>query len=258
MATWSDNEVLQLINFWGEEGVEEQLEGAKRNKHIYEKISKALAKNGIHKSGDQCRAKMKKLKMDYCNVKDKNGKTGRGRSIWKYFAALDAIMGHRPATKPPVLLDTAAEQLVASSAVDDVSEEDELEETIADDGSSASTSTTESDCKQLQSQNSTASMGIKGRCRKRTVEEKMESVMKKLVKDVDAQHKSHEMFLMMEEKRMKFEADQRKQEKEFQLQMMSMIFGRHGPHTPPAARPAYSPQATTNSFDPCGQFQGYN
>ena len=74
--TWSDNEVLQLINFWGEEGVQQQLEGAKRNKHVYEKISNALARNGIRKSGDQCRAKMKKMKIDYRNVKDKNGKTG--------------------------------------------------------------------------------------------------------------------------------------------------------------------------------------
>ena len=73
---WSDNKVLQLINFLGEEGMQEQLEGAKRNKHVYEKISKALAKNSIPKSSDQCRAKMKKLKMDYGNVKDKNGKSG--------------------------------------------------------------------------------------------------------------------------------------------------------------------------------------
>ena len=49
---------------------------------------------------------------------------------------------------------------------------------------------------------------------------------------------------------MKFEAEQKKQEREFQLQVMSMIYGRHSPRTPPAARPVYSPQATTNSFDP--------
>ena len=122
MAMWSDNEVLQLINLWGEEGVQEQLEGGKRNKHVYEKISKALGKIGIYKSGDQCRAKMKKLKMDYRKVKDKNGKTGRRTAIWKYFEALDVILGHSPATVPPVLLDTAAEQLVVSSAVDDESE----------------------------------------------------------------------------------------------------------------------------------------
>ena len=78
----------------------------------------------------------------------------------------------------------------------------------------------------------------------------MDSVMKKVVKDVvDAQQKSAEMFLAMEEKCMKFEAEQRKQEREFQLQTMSMICGRHSPHTPPPARPTciYSPQTTTDS-----------
>ena len=182
MAMWSDNEVLQLINLWGEEGVQEQLVGAKRNKHAYEEISKVLGKIGIHKSGDQCRAKMKKLKMDYRKVKDRNGKTGRGTAIWKYFEALNAIFGHRPATAPPILLDTAAEQLFASSAVEDESEVEEtlaneVEETAADDdGSLSSTSTTESDGKQSQSKNSTTSTGIKGRAQKRTTEEKIESV----------------------------------------------------------------------------------
>ena len=71
-----------------------QLEGSKRNKHVYEKISKTLARNGIHKSSDQCRTKMKKLKTDYHKVKDKNGKTGRGRSIlkhWTLFWATDQL-----------------------------------------------------------------------------------------------------------------------------------------------------------------------
>ena len=120
-----------------------QLEGSKRNKHVYEKISKTLARNGIHKSSDQCRAKMKKLKTDYRKVKDKNGKTGRGRSIWKYFDALDAILGHRPATKPPLLLDTAAEEMiVASTIITTDAGESESEESPVDDGSSSTTTTT--------------------------------------------------------------------------------------------------------------------
>ena len=128
--------------FLGEEGVQAQLEGSKRNKHVYEKISKTLARNGIHKSSDQCRAKMKKLKTDYRKVKDKNGKTGRGRSIWKYFDALDAILGHRPATKPPLLLDTAAEEMIVASTIITTESEEESEESPVDDGSSSTTTTT--------------------------------------------------------------------------------------------------------------------
>ena len=55
---------------------------------------------------------------------------------------------------------------------------------------------------------------------------------------------------------MKFEAEQRKQEREFHLHMMSMICGRHSPHVPPGVRPIYSPQATSHSaFDLYGHFQ---
>lgn len=78
MLNWSDEEVAQLIELWGEEGVQEQLEVAKRNRHVYEKIAKELQKVGSEKSADQCHAKMKKLKLDNRKVKDKHNKTFRG------------------------------------------------------------------------------------------------------------------------------------------------------------------------------------
>ena len=49
----------------GEEGIQEQLEGAKRNKHVYENIASELQKKDIDKTGEQSRANMKKLKLDY-------------------------------------------------------------------------------------------------------------------------------------------------------------------------------------------------
>ena len=45
-GNWSDREVLHLIELWGEEGMQEQLEGAKRNKHIYERLAAQLGKIG--------------------------------------------------------------------------------------------------------------------------------------------------------------------------------------------------------------------
>ena len=94
---------------------------------------------------------MKKLKTDYRKVKDKNGKTGRGRSIWKYFDALDAILGHRPATKPP-LLDTAAEEMIVASTIITTESEEESEESSVDDGSSSTTTTTTEGDDKLSSQ----------------------------------------------------------------------------------------------------------
>ena len=49
---WSDTEMFKLIEVWGEEGKQEQLEGSKRNKHVYE-LSSELAKHGIVKNGEQ-------------------------------------------------------------------------------------------------------------------------------------------------------------------------------------------------------------
>ena len=38
---------------------------------------------------------------------DNNNETGRGWKTCKYYSLLDSILGHRPATVPPCLLDTA-------------------------------------------------------------------------------------------------------------------------------------------------------
>ena len=78
VANWSDSEVITLIELWGEEGIQEQLEGAKRSKHVYEKLGRELQKTGSDKTAEQCKAKIKKLKLDYRKVKDKHNKTGEG------------------------------------------------------------------------------------------------------------------------------------------------------------------------------------
>ncbi len=39
-------------------------------------------------------------------VVDNNKETGRGRKTCKFFSELDSILGHCPATVPPVVLDT--------------------------------------------------------------------------------------------------------------------------------------------------------
>ena len=51
-TNWTDAEVFRLIQVWSEEGIQEQLEGAKRNKHIYEQLVEDLAIYGIEKQGN--------------------------------------------------------------------------------------------------------------------------------------------------------------------------------------------------------------
>ena len=106
---WRDNECCKLIALWGEENVQAQLEGCRRNKHTYENISKEMSDAGYSKSVVQCRDKVKKLNQEYKNVKHKNNPNGTGRTDWKFYDKVNEILGNKPATKPPVLIDTSSE-----------------------------------------------------------------------------------------------------------------------------------------------------
>ena len=105
VATWSDEEVFELIDLWGE-NIQVQLETCKRNKWVYEKIATRMKEAGYDRSADQCREKAKKLKGEYRKIKDKEGKTGTGRINRKFFDVLDALLGNRPSTKPAITVDT--------------------------------------------------------------------------------------------------------------------------------------------------------
>ena len=59
-------------------------------------------------------------------IKDKHGKTGRGRSTWKFLDALDAVLGHKPATRPPLVLDTSEDHAERDESDDDAEVEDDL------------------------------------------------------------------------------------------------------------------------------------
>lgn len=138
MANWSDSEVIMLIQLWREEGVQEQLKGAKRKKHVYEKIVKEMQKKGCDKTAEQCRM-MKKLKLEYRKVKDKHSKTGQGRNSWKFLQQMDAVLGHRPATRPAVSLDTSANQNEEDEVEGDEEEEEEQGEVSLQENTSSIT-----------------------------------------------------------------------------------------------------------------------
>ena len=126
-CAWSDDEVKALIAVWGEGNIQEELDGAVRNKTVFMNISKKLSESGHDRDWQQCRVKVKNLKKNYRDVKDHNGETGRGRKTCKFFKELDAILGHRPASVPSVLLDTGAtsQSSSASAQPDDSAAEGE-------------------------------------------------------------------------------------------------------------------------------------
>lgn len=194
-ATWTDAETLKLIEQWGEQGIQEQLEGSKRNKHVYEKLSSALAKEGVIKSGEQCRTKVKKLRQDYKKIKDNHSYTGRGRTSWKFFEPLNDFLGTRLATRPPVVLDTQDATSLVAEENDEISDE---EEDVVKSGSSAVTNEdsmlmensevevtgTKSGSSSRSTTPARSSTAIKRKKRKRSKGEVMKEVLSNVMKTV--------------------------------------------------------------------------
>ncbi len=117
---WSDIEIKAVIAIWGATDLQQQLDGAVRNKLIYEKISKEMKKKGYERDWIQCRVKIKNLKTNYKKVKDGNNKTGESRKTCKFYDELDRILGHRSASAPSFLVDTSSE---VKEKVDEVVED---------------------------------------------------------------------------------------------------------------------------------------
>ncbi len=82
---WTDAEVRALIGFWVDFRIQAELDGAVRNKAIYEKIARKMAEAGFNRDWKQCRAKIKNLKNDYKNIKDSNNRSGQGCQVMQFF-----------------------------------------------------------------------------------------------------------------------------------------------------------------------------
>ena len=61
-ACWSDLEMRALIAIWEESDIQVKLDGAVRNKVVYEQISRKRREQGYNRDTDQCRYKVKIVK----------------------------------------------------------------------------------------------------------------------------------------------------------------------------------------------------
>ena len=111
-SAWSDCRDSGPHFNMGRADILEQLEGATRNKSIFTSISEILKENGYDCDWLQCRAKIKKVE-SRLQVKDYNGGTGKNRKTCKFFGKLDAIVGHKPASAPSVVLDAGSSNTAA-------------------------------------------------------------------------------------------------------------------------------------------------
>ncbi|XP_066041876.1 bifunctional phosphoribosylaminoimidazole carboxylase/phosphoribosylaminoimidazole succinocarboxamide synthetase isoform X1 [Chamaea fasciata] len=93
---WSDNEVRALINIWSDERIQQMLEGATRNKEIFEEIARRLMKRGIDRDWKQCRTKYKNLKYEYRALQKENDHLGNPRRKMRFYDEVDCILRRQP------------------------------------------------------------------------------------------------------------------------------------------------------------------
>ena len=61
---WSDMEIAALLDVWGDNKIQTQLNGAYQNDSVFQKIAAALATRGFKRSGKQYCDKLKSLKKE--------------------------------------------------------------------------------------------------------------------------------------------------------------------------------------------------
>ncbi|XP_019408466.1 PREDICTED: uncharacterized protein LOC109322078 isoform X2 [Crocodylus porosus] len=93
---WSDNEVRALISICSDEKIQQMLEGATRNKEIFEEIARRLMKCGIDRDWKQCRTKYKNLKYEYRALQKENDHLSNPRRKMRFYDEVDSILRRQP------------------------------------------------------------------------------------------------------------------------------------------------------------------
>ena len=107
-VSWEEAETTTLIAIWGDIKIQEELDGAKKKKLVYDKIATLMREKGYNRDSEQCKTKIKNLKSTYRSIKDHNNKSGNDKKTWPFYDQMDAVLGHRPASDPPIVLDACA------------------------------------------------------------------------------------------------------------------------------------------------------
>jgi len=250
---WSKEETSKLISIWSDDAVQAQLEGCRRNSEVYRKIAKELTEAGYTRTMEQCRDKMKKLRAEYKKIKDKRNETGQGRyPEWDYFDAMDDVMGHKPATQPPVIVDSCNylddQQSQWSPGMLDNPSTSSLSTT--DDGGQSGSGGTEQSVEQRSNQSDRSSPAqVTSKSTKKRKRSKFDVAGDLMDRLLGMQEKSEKMMVEMEEKRVRLEEKQmeldaamRREEREYHLKLMSMMTRNPvpSPVMPPPIVPSYS------------------
>ncbi|KAM8861183.1 1-aminocyclopropane-1-carboxylate synthase-like protein 1 [Synchiropus picturatus] len=109
-SNWTDPEIVELLQLWSDELVQMELESSPRNQRVFDRISQILSEKGIYRTGDQCREKIKKMKLEYRRIKDNHK-----MRPWKFYDVLDRVLSNRPSVSYSTLAGAVIAQQVFQS-----------------------------------------------------------------------------------------------------------------------------------------------
>lgn len=257
-----------MIEIWGNESIQTQLDGLKRNSEVFDTISSEMRKSGYEWTVKQCRNKIKKLKVEYRKAKVRREVLGAEEAkVWEYFDILDKVLGHKLFTRLPHVVDTVVINK-EDFAQPIVTQEDlalaeftvpppppDIELSQSTDDSSCVTPVRTLYQQSMPTDNTPAT----GRKRNRSGNEVLVAILGELVeKVVEAKLKSDMKMIELEEKRIKLEekkierdAEVRRDERDYQLKMLQCMMD---------SQLFRSSSSTTNplTFSDVNEFQNSN
>ncbi|XP_054838129.1 uncharacterized protein LOC129343795 [Eublepharis macularius] len=99
-VSWREKETLDLIEFWGEEKVQEALLLCHRNIDVFERISEQMVARGHARTALECRTKTKALRQEYKRVAAHNGRSGNAPATCPFYAQLARIFRGDASIRP--------------------------------------------------------------------------------------------------------------------------------------------------------------
>jgi hypothetical protein len=106
--SWTRDETILLIEQWGDDHAQQQLDTTpKRNVDIFRRVCQDIKDRlpEFSRSAEDCRARIKRLKTQYFQIKRQNKKSGGKRKTFTYFERLDELLGARTSVNPLKLND---------------------------------------------------------------------------------------------------------------------------------------------------------
>jgi len=100
MSAWTDEEVMKLIQVWGKDAIQAQLEGCKHNKEVYTKVSKERRKQAMIEVLSNVGIKLKSCGMNIERSKIRTSKQeiivvhGNTRKQWTKSYVADQLPNH--------------------------------------------------------------------------------------------------------------------------------------------------------------------